>query len=133
MILSFTGNSGYNTAYWDTLNFRAQVREAGVQLAGGVVLLNSPTGRGGKALFLAANQIHCMIDDRADIINECNRAGARGIQFKRTNFSPPSAVFNFLISEVNRFGGIAPFVAQHQPKALLPAQYSGTPHWNRRR
>ena len=133
MILSFTGNAGYNTAYWDTLNFRAQVREAGVQLAGGVVLTNSPTGRGGKALFLAANQIHCMIDDRADIINECNRAGARGIQFKRADFSPPSAVFNFLISEVNRFGGIAPFVAQHQPKALLPAQYSGTPHWNRRR
>ena len=53
VILSFTGNAEYNTAYWDTMNFRTQEREAGVQIAGGIVLMRSPTGQGGR------NHQHC--------------------------------------------------------------------------
>ena len=43
-------------------------------------LARHPCGRQGKASVVSALQAHCLVDDRSDIINECNQLGIKTIR-----------------------------------------------------
>ena len=132
-IISYTGTPGYSRAFHQTMEFRNVVRMNGVQMGGGIFLTPDKCGNRGKSTIISANGIHGMVDDSPEIANECRRTGCWSYLFNATAFSTPEALFDFIISEIHRFGGPAAFAYHCRPRGLAPHEFSGTPRYNRRR